>query len=162
MPISSDCVAKKGDLTRWPHLCNIELQELEVGEVMLVIGLKEKPNLLLPLKYKAGGEDESVAVRYSLGWTVIGLVGGQKDDPNCLANFTRTIESFAVNDNVPVPRDEHICPSPIEGRRLNKQPDNDDSSQVLNGQFTDELAGQAGTPIGYCSAKLNAKFVMKN
>ena len=45
MPISSDCIAKKRDLTRWPHLCNIELQELEVGEVMLVIGLKERPNL---------------------------------------------------------------------------------------------------------------------
>ena len=83
MPISSDCTAKKGDLTRWPHLCNIEFQELEVGEVMLVIGLKEKPNLFLPLEYKTGGEDEPLAVRYSLVWTVIGPVGGQKDDPNC-------------------------------------------------------------------------------
>ena len=35
-----------------------------------------------------------------------------------------------------------MCPSPIEGGRLNKQPDNDDSGQVLNEQFTDELAGQ--------------------
>ena len=52
MPISSDCIAKKGGLNRWPHLCDIELQELEVGEVMLVIGLKEKPNLFLPLEYK--------------------------------------------------------------------------------------------------------------
>ena len=142
MPLSSDCIAKKGDLTRWPHLCDIELQELEVGEVMLVIGLKEKPNLFLPLEYKAGGEDEPVAVRYSLGWTVIGPVGGQKDDPNCSANFTRPIESSIVYDNVPVLRDEHVCPSPIEGGRLNEQPDNDDSGQVLNEQFTDELAGQ--------------------
>ena len=78
MPISSDCMAKKGDLTRWPHLCNIKLHELEVGEAMLVIGLKEKPILLLPLEYKAGGEDEPVAVRYSLGWTAMGPVGGQK------------------------------------------------------------------------------------
>ena len=71
MPLSSDCIAKKGDLTRWPHLFDIELQELEVEEVMLVIGLKEKPNLFLPLEYKAGGEDEPAAVIYSLGWTVI-------------------------------------------------------------------------------------------
>ena len=35
-----------------------------------------------------------------------------------------------------------MCPSPIEGRRLNKQPDNVDSGQFLNEQFTDELAGQ--------------------
>lgn len=34
-----------------------------------------------------------------------------------------------------------MCPSPIEGRRLNKQPDNVDSGQFLNEQFTDELAG---------------------
>ena len=96
MPISSDCIAKKGDLNRWPHLYDIELQESEVGEVMLVIGLNEKPNLFLPLEYKAGGEDEPLAVRYSLGWTVTGPVGGQKDDPKCSANFTRTIESYCL------------------------------------------------------------------
>ena len=96
MPLSSDCIVKKGDLTRWPHLCDIELQELEVGEVMLVIGLKEKPNLFLPLEYKAGGEDEPVAVRYILGWTVIGPVGGQKEDLNCSTNFTRTIEFYCL------------------------------------------------------------------
>ena len=83
MPLSSDCIAKKGGLTKWPHLCDIELQELTVGEVRLVIGLKEKPNLFLPLEYKAGEEDEPVAVRYSLGWTIIGPVGGQENDPNC-------------------------------------------------------------------------------
>ena len=71
----------------------IALHEFEVGEVMLVIGLKEKPNLFLPQGYKAGGEDEPVAVRYILGWTVIGPVGGQKDEQNCSANFTSTIES---------------------------------------------------------------------
>ena len=140
MPLPSDCIAKKGGLTKWPHLCDIELQELEVGEVMLVIGLKEKPNLFLPLE--AGGEDEPVAVRYSLGWTVIGPVGDQKDDPNGSANFTRTIDSSIVYDNVPVLRDEHVCPSPIEGGRLNDQPDHDDSDKVLDEQFTDELASQ--------------------
>ena len=64
------------------------------------------------------------------------------DDPNCSANFTRTIESSIVYDNVPVLRDEHVCLSPIEDGRLNEQPDDDDSSQVLNEQFTDELASQ--------------------
>ena len=51
-------------------------------------------------------------------------------------------QSSIVYDNVPVLRDEHLCPSPIEGGRLNEQPDNDDSNQVLNEQFTEELAGQ--------------------
>ncbi|PFX13875.1 hypothetical protein AWC38_SpisGene22013 [Stylophora pistillata] len=107
MPISIHCIVKKGDITRWSHLCDIKLQELEVEEVMLVIGLKERPSLFLPQEYKAGGEDERVAVRYSLGWTVIGPVHDQKDDSNCSANFTRTIESSTVYDNVPVLRDEH-------------------------------------------------------
>ena len=142
MPISSDCIAKKGDLNRWPHLCDIELQELEDGEVMLVIGLKEKPNLFLPLEYKAGGEDEPVAVRYSLGWTAIGPVGGQQDDPKCSANFTRTIESPITYDNVHDLQDEHVCASPIKGRRLKKKSDEDDSDRVPNEQFTDELTGQ--------------------
>ena len=35
-----------------------------------------------------------------------------------------------------------MCPSPIEGGSLDNQPDNDDSDQVLNEQFTDELASQ--------------------
>ncbi|XP_022803018.1 uncharacterized protein LOC111340435 [Stylophora pistillata] len=129
MPISSDCIVKKRDLARWPHLCDIELQELEVGDVMLVIGLKKKPSLFLPQECKAGGEDEPVLVRYSLGWTVIGPVHGQKDDPNY----------------------EHVCPSPIEGRRLSRQPDNDDSGQVLNEQFADELAGQKDTNLSLFS-----------
>ena len=107
---------------------------------MLVIGLKEKPNLFLPLEYKAGGEDEPVAVRYSLGWTVIGPVGGQKDDPKCSANFTRMIES--PYDKVPDLQDEHVCASPIKGRRLKKRSDEDDSDRVPNEQFTDELTGQ--------------------
>ncbi|PFX13941.1 hypothetical protein AWC38_SpisGene21942 [Stylophora pistillata] len=151
MPISSDCIIKKGDLTRWSHLCDIELQDLEVGEIMLVIGLKEKPSLFLYQEYKAGGEDEPVAARYSLGWTVIVPVHGQKDDPNCSENFTRTIESSVVYDNVPVLRDEHVCPSPIEGRRLSEEPDNDDSGQVLNEQFTDELAGQKDSNLSLFS-----------
>ncbi len=55
------------------------MHELETGEVMLVIGLQEKPNLFLPLEYKAGGEKDPVAIRYSLGWTVVGPVSGKKN-----------------------------------------------------------------------------------
>lgn len=45
MPISSICITKKRDLKMWPYVCDIQLQELEVGEVTLVVGLKEKANL---------------------------------------------------------------------------------------------------------------------
>ena len=72
MPISKSSIAEKEDLKNWPRLCGIELQQLDIGGVMLVVGLKEKPCLFLPLEYRAGGEGEPIAVTYSLGWTVIG------------------------------------------------------------------------------------------
>ncbi|PFX12394.1 hypothetical protein AWC38_SpisGene23667 [Stylophora pistillata] len=118
MPISIDCIVKKGDITRWSHMCDIKIQELEVEEVMLVISLKERPSLFRPQEYKAGEEDEPVAVRYSLGWTVIGPVHDQKDDSNCSANFTRTTESSTVYDNLPVLRDEHKDSAVLSGRVL--------------------------------------------
>ena len=68
MPTSESCIAKKEDLENWPHLSDTELQQLDIGGVMLVIGLKEKANLFLPLECRAGEEGEPVAVRYSLGW----------------------------------------------------------------------------------------------
>ena len=73
----------------WPHLSNIDLHELKDSDVMLVIWLQERPDQFLPLEYRVGSEREPIAVRYGLGWTVIGPVGGEKDDPSCSANFTR-------------------------------------------------------------------------
>ena len=46
---------------------------------MLIIGLKINPQLFLPFEYRIGGKNEQVAVRYSLGWTVMGPVGGGKE-----------------------------------------------------------------------------------
>ena len=40
MPTSESCMAKKEDLKNWPHLCDIELQQLDIGSVMLVVGSK--------------------------------------------------------------------------------------------------------------------------
>ena len=77
--------------------------------VMLVVGLSEKPNSFLPLEHKAGGEDKPVAVRCSLECTVLCPAGDQKDGPNSSANFTRTVESPFVHDNVPNLEDENVC-----------------------------------------------------
>ncbi len=90
MPISKGCIPKKIDLERWSHLKDIEVPELVDGEVLLLIGLKEKPRLFLPLEFREGGDDEPIAIRYSLGWTVMGPVGGTKETRDCLVNFART------------------------------------------------------------------------
>ena len=67
MAISKGYVPKQIDLDKWPHLQGIDIPELKDGDVMLLIGLKERPRLFLPLEYREGGEDEPIAIRYSLG-----------------------------------------------------------------------------------------------
>ena len=39
MPIPDSCIAKKEDLEKRPHMSDIELQQLDIGGVMLVTGL---------------------------------------------------------------------------------------------------------------------------
>ncbi|XP_078384177.1 uncharacterized protein LOC144666660 [Oculina patagonica] len=89
MPISPSCIPKKEDLACWPHLRGIDIPEVGNREVLLLIGLKEKPSLFLPLEFKAGAIDEPIAIRYSLGWTVIGPMGERKEDEHCSVNFVR-------------------------------------------------------------------------
>ena len=67
MPITESCIAKKEDLENWPHLRDIELQQLDIKSVMLIVGLKDNPSLFLPLECRVGGKGEPVAIRYSLG-----------------------------------------------------------------------------------------------
>ena len=90
MPISTSCIAKREDLVRWPHLPGIDISSIEHGEVCLLIGLKERPTLFLPRELKTGGDNEPVAIRYSLGWTLMGPVGDQKEDRDCAVNFVFT------------------------------------------------------------------------
>ena len=60
---------------------------------MLVVRLKEKPNLFLPVEYRVGRDGEPVAVRHSLGWTVIGPVGGGSYTADCSANLLLVVEN---------------------------------------------------------------------
>ena len=75
------------DILGWSHLRDIELSESSESDVGLIIGLKEKPTLFVPLECKCGGDNEPVAVRYSLGWTVIGPLSEMKPDEHCSVNF---------------------------------------------------------------------------
>lgn len=90
MPIFRSCIPRKGDLARWPHLQGIHIPAVRDTEVSLLIGLKEKPSLFLSLEFKAGGIDEPIAIRYSLGWTVMGPMGEHKKDEQCSVNFIQS------------------------------------------------------------------------
>ena len=81
MPISTSCITlQREDLARWTHLHGIDIPSIEDGEVSLLTGLKERPTLFLPLELKTGGDNEPIAIQYSLGWTVMGPMGDQKED----------------------------------------------------------------------------------
>ena len=80
MPISPSCVAKQEDLNRWPHLRRLEMPELKDGEVMLLVGIKERPKLFAPLDVKTGGDGDPIAIKYSLGSTAIGPMGKQEEN----------------------------------------------------------------------------------
>ena len=100
IPISGSCIAKREDVRSWPHLNDIDLHELNDDDVMLVIGLQEKPALFLPVEYRIGGEMEPIGIRYSLGWTVVGPVGGQKDNEVCSTNFVHTLDNSYITKHI--------------------------------------------------------------
>ena len=66
MPTKTTCIAKREDLARWLHLRGIDIPSIENGEVCLLTGSKERPTLFLPLELKTGGDNEPIAIRYSL------------------------------------------------------------------------------------------------
>ena len=87
IPVSSTCIPRKDDISNWPHLRDVELLESSVSDVGLIIGLKEKPTLFIPLECRSGGDSKPVAARYSLGWTVVGPLSGTRVDECCSVNF---------------------------------------------------------------------------
>ena len=95
--VSKGCIAKKMDLEKLLHLQDFEIPKLNDDEVMLLIGLKEQPQLFLPLEAREGGDEEPIGVRYTLGWTVMGPVGGMKETRDCLANFVEARTSFTLS-----------------------------------------------------------------
>ena len=89
IPVAVSCIPRKEDISSWSHLRDIDLPQLNESDVGLIIGLKEKPTLFVPLECRSGGDGEPVAVRYSLGWTVMGPLNGVRDSGHCSVNFVR-------------------------------------------------------------------------
>ena len=109
MPISRSCSPREGDLARWPNLQGVGIPAERDTEVLLLIALKEKPSIFLPLEVKAGEVDEPIAIRYSLGWTVMGSVGERKKDEHCSVNFLQSahdinLDSCLLNEKSPTER----------------------------------------------------------
>lgn len=89
IPVAVSCIPRKRDISNWSHLRDINLPQSSESDVALIIGLKEKPTLFVPLECRSGGNDEPVAVRYSLGWIIMGPLSGVRDSEHCSVNFVR-------------------------------------------------------------------------
>ena len=69
--IPSSKVSKKRAAEQWNHLSDVDLPELEGGDVMILIGA-HMAQLLIHLEYRQGRRDEPIAVKTPLGWTLFG------------------------------------------------------------------------------------------
>ena len=73
IPVSSDDICDRIELSRWPHLFGVELSEIvEPRQVGLLIGAN-CPQLLTPEEVRRPEGDGPCAVRTCLGWYVIGV-----------------------------------------------------------------------------------------
>ena len=86
---------------QWNHLSDVDLPELDGGDVMILIGA-DMAHLLIHLEVRQGRWDEPIAVKTPLGWTLFGNVDqghGEKINANFLAldkeiTFQHQIERF--------------------------------------------------------------------
>ena len=109
IPVAVSCIPRKGDISNWSHLRDIDLPQLSESGVGLIIGLKEKPTLFVPLECRSGGNGEPVAVRYSLGWTVMGPLSGVRNSEHCSVNFVRLDnKEFYIDEPVEEFEVEHL------------------------------------------------------
>jgi hypothetical protein len=86
-------------------LQDVDVHEANEDEVMLIVGLKENPQLFLPLEYKAGVTGEPIGVRYSLGWTIMGSVGDGREGLDYSVNL--------LGSSVPVDIEQEARFTPI-------------------------------------------------
>ena len=66
------------DIGKWPHLKGVEVFQDPIEQIDLLIGV-DNPVVFHVLETRRGKEEEPYAIRYSLGWTVIGPIACQKE-----------------------------------------------------------------------------------
>ena len=72
--ISTANMAREEDISKYQHLCGIDLPVTGKNQVTILIG-QDVPEALMPLEIKAGKPGEVYAVKTILGWTLNGPLG---------------------------------------------------------------------------------------
>ena len=65
--------ARAKDLSKWPHLKDLEIPDVDDAQVTMLIGANV-PEAQVHKKFRRGGSGEPYAVRTVLGWAMLGPV----------------------------------------------------------------------------------------
>lgn len=74
IPVSEGSFSVRDDVKRWSHLSDIDLPQIDRRKVMLLIG-GDCPDAFWVLDERRGTGNEPYAVKFLLGWTLLGPVG---------------------------------------------------------------------------------------
>ena len=91
-------VSKERVAQHWNHLSDVDLPELDGGDVMILIGA-DMAHLLIHLEVRQGRWDEPIAVKTPLGWTLFGNV----DQGHCEtinANFLASDKEITLQHQI--------------------------------------------------------------
>lgn len=66
-------MTKPNDVSKWPHLRGIPSQEVDIPEVMLLIGTNVS-EVQVHLEFRSGGSGALYGLRTIFGWSVIGTL----------------------------------------------------------------------------------------
>ena len=87
IPISKEDIPTQSDVDRWPHLCGVNLPDIE-AEIGLLIAC-DVPAVFDPLEVKHSEDGGPYASRTSIGWMVNGPLGRHHEGPRATSFFVK-------------------------------------------------------------------------
>ncbi|XP_068738912.1 uncharacterized protein [Montipora capricornis] len=91
IPVSEKSIPVPDDLRRWPHLQDLSFPQIDDQTVMLFIG-GDCREAFWVLDERKGASDEPYAVKFPLGWTLLGPVGPTNPHQEFHVNFVRSLD----------------------------------------------------------------------
>ena len=98
IPVSEKSIPVPDDLRRWPHLQDLSFPQIDDQTVMLLIG-GDYPEAFWVLDERKGASDERYAVKFPLGWTLLGPVGPTNPHEEFHVNFVRSLDDDDLLDS---------------------------------------------------------------
>ena len=91
--------ARAKDLSKWPHLKDLEIPDVDDAQVTMLIGANV-PEAQVQKEFRRGGSGEPYAVRTVLGWAVLGPV----DAANIMCSQPKNVNFVKYGDELVDPK----------------------------------------------------------